>query len=276
MTSFGANTAAYAAPPTPNYDTISRICAAYINHLFGSARYPFPSTRSIWQTRLPSYIKAALQFSQLDVSIVVAAMTLLGQYKDAVPASVAYYDDAYRLFMSAYLVAAKVSCDNPRTLRWWRVVGRGKFDKDELVKMEMELCRVLKWDVQVDEAKFRYFQCIIEHYAGPITSEAMGIASNIYAEPGRVVYDSPPPLYQDSGRDLRMVEVVAMSPLGSFVGLDEDDEALLEELMESPTFRPLSLERARPLPTPDSDVARPRRSLRRRVLNIILNNTRVS
>ncbi|KAJ3512487.1 hypothetical protein NLJ89_g3498 [Agrocybe chaxingu] len=277
MTAIDANTAAYAAPPTPNYDTISRICAAYINHLFGSMRYPFPSTHSIWQTRLPSYIKAALQFSQLDVSIVVAAMTLLGQYKDVVPTSVAYYDDAYRLFMSAYLVAAKVSCDTPRTLRWWRIVGRGKFNEEELVKMEMELCRVLKWNVQVDEEKFRYFKCIVEHYAGPITSEAMGIAdSSCVLEPGSVVYDSPPPLYQDSGRDLRMVEVAAMSPVGSFVGLDEDDEALLEELLESPTFRPLPLERACPLRTSNSDIVRPRRSFRRRVLRIIFNNRRVS
>ncbi|KAJ3495014.1 hypothetical protein NLJ89_g10696 [Agrocybe chaxingu] len=161
-TSFGA-----AAPAAqPNYETISLVCTAHMNHLFGSARYPYPCPRSAWQSHLPSYIKAALISSQLDVSIVYHAMTLLGQYKFAVPHSVAYYDDAYRLFMSAYIVAAKVSCDTPHAPRFWRLVGRGKFTSEELLKMELEFCHVLEWDVQIPETAFAWFKGIVESYDG--------------------------------------------------------------------------------------------------------------
>ncbi|KAJ3482810.1 hypothetical protein NLJ89_g12117 [Agrocybe chaxingu] len=52
-TSFGAA----AREAQPNYETISLVCAAYMNHLFSSARYPYPCPRSAWQSHLPSYIK---------------------------------------------------------------------------------------------------------------------------------------------------------------------------------------------------------------------------
>ncbi|CAA7259427.1 unnamed protein product [Cyclocybe aegerita] len=250
--SFGA-----AAPAAqPNYETVSLVCAAYMNHLFGSARYPYPCPRSAWQPHLPSYIKTALISSQLDVSVVYHAMTLLGQYKVALPESVAYYDDAYRLFMSAYIVAAKVSCDTPHELRFWRLVGRGKFTSEELVKMELEFCRVLKWDVQIQATAFTSFKGIVESYEG--VTFVRGSAGVIQV-PRFPQFDEPPPRYEYSWRDVRMLVLQS-----------EDDElppVVSLSGMESRSSRS-RVERAAPPPT--SDAVRTKPSLWRRVLSAIL------
>lgn len=145
-------------PPgaAPIYQRAAQVFAALITRTFGSALYPYPAQRSTWQKTLPAYISTVLVEASLPLPVGLSALILLLRYKAAVPHAVAYGDDAARLFLAAYIVAAKLAGAPyaPRDVRaWWRV-GGGRFSCTELGRMERELCRVLKWDVLPDRATY--------------------------------------------------------------------------------------------------------------------------
>ncbi|KAF9476795.1 hypothetical protein BDN70DRAFT_152270 [Pholiota conissans] len=175
-------------PPLPPHV----LARAYTNHIidiFGSARYPYPAPRSLWQSSLPSYIAYILSASGLPMEVGMSAMVLLFRYKDAMPGSVAYGEDAARLWVAAYVVAAKVVSDVDvdlemrrrevdcggggggggeggqgiahiprRGMDFWFHAALQRFSVDELRNMELELCRILHWDVQVSGAAFECFR----------------------------------------------------------------------------------------------------------------------
>ncbi|KAF8967510.1 hypothetical protein BDZ97DRAFT_2056903 [Flammula alnicola] len=193
------------SPPTSvNYDLVAKVCTNYIIHLFASSNYPYPSSRSAWQKHLSAYISLALRVSDLDVTVAIAAMTLLCQYKDASPFSVAYGDDAYRLFLASYIVAAKVMYNPPRSPRFWWRIGNGKFECDELVNMEVELRRVLRWDVQIDHGMFAWFKRVIYCYSA---SDSDDCIADEWAQENDMRLNPPPPAYQDASHDTQVLEV---------------------------------------------------------------------
>ncbi|KAF8165961.1 hypothetical protein B0H34DRAFT_691199 [Crassisporium funariophilum] len=160
-------------------------------------------------------------------------MTLLSRYKDILHLSVAYDDDAYRLFLASYIVASKVLCDAPRKMRFWKRAGGDKFSCDELMKMELEFCRVLSWDVQIEEVTYTWFRMIVDHYAiAPpfIGNPSAWITATTGLRRGTTagVYSTPPPLYQEIDvQATTMVDELLLSPEESLSELGEEDQEVL-------------------------------------------------
>ncbi|KJA21013.1 hypothetical protein HYPSUDRAFT_55796 [Hypholoma sublateritium FD-334 SS-4] len=145
----------------PAAQRVAHALATLITRIFGSARYPYPAPQSAWQATLPTYIARALARSALPLPVVIGAMALLLRYKDAVPYSVAYGNDAARLFLAAVLVSAKVADAAKAPLEWWADIGGGVFGVRELKRMERELCRVLQWDVLPDRATHAWLAGVV-------------------------------------------------------------------------------------------------------------------
>ncbi|KAF8187141.1 hypothetical protein BJ912DRAFT_1042893 [Pholiota molesta] len=219
-------TAPPAAPDIPP-SVLARAFTQQIIHIFKSARYPYPSVRSMWQVTLPLYISGILYAAQLPVEVGLAAMVLVFRYKDAVPHSVAYGDDAARLFLAAYIIAAKVVADGggggaassssppPQTLDFWFRVSQKRFPVEELRRMELQLCRILRWDVQVSREALACIRRAVYQECGEVGDEALGVMEEEEeeeetGEEDRVRYEQyverPPPPYCESERDVRVVE----------------------------------------------------------------------
>jgi hypothetical protein len=213
-----------AAPDIP-LNVLARAFSQQIIHIFKSARYPYPSVRSMWQVTLPLYIAGILYAAQLPVEVGLSAMVLVFRYKDAVPHSVAYGDDAARLFLAAYIIAAKVVADGggaespPQTLDFWFRVSQKRFPVEELRRMELQLCRILRWDVQVSREALACIRRAVYQECGEAGAEALGVMDEEEEEEEeeeetgaeeRVRYgqyvERPPPPYCESERDVRVVE----------------------------------------------------------------------
>jgi hypothetical protein len=95
-----------------------------------------------------------MRLSDLDVSVALAAMTLLRRYKQYVPHIVSYGDDAHRLFITSYILASKVIRDKPRKMSFWQNVSGKKYSCGDLVQIESELCMVLNLELQIDKAMY--------------------------------------------------------------------------------------------------------------------------
>ncbi|KAF8179225.1 hypothetical protein BJ912DRAFT_1045203 [Pholiota molesta] len=220
-----STTAPPAAAPDIPPNILARAFTQQIIHIFTSARYPYPSVRSMWQVTLPLYISGILYAARLPVEVGLSAMVLVFRYKDAVPHSVAYGDDAARLFLAAYIIAAKVVADGggggggaaspPQTLDFWFRVSQQRFPVEELRRMELQLCRILRWDVQVSREALACIRRSVYQECGEVGDEALEVMEEEEEETGeeeeqRVRYgqyvERPPPSYCESERDVRVVE----------------------------------------------------------------------
>lgn len=165
-------------------------------------------------------------------------MVLVFRYKDAVPHSVAYGDDAARLFLAAYIVAAKVisnvdlepqggGASSPQRLDFWFRVSQKRFPIEELRRMEVQLCRILRWDVQVNRetlASIRravYQECEVGDEALEVREEEEEMWEEERLRHERHV-ERPPPPYWEAVRDVRVVEIPvvhgAVTSQGEYTG----------------------------------------------------------
>jgi Cyclin, N-terminal domain len=54
------------------------------------------------------------------------------------------------LFISAFMIASKIICDNIYSNKSWYIVGQGTFALREINQMEWEMCSYLEWHLNVD------------------------------------------------------------------------------------------------------------------------------
>jgi hypothetical protein len=96
--------------PDPFYghEYTSRLCARFITHLFASPEYPPTATHA--QAKLPYFIPYALHRTKLHSSVTFAALILLQRLKARFPT--ARGSSGHRLFISAFMIASKVICDD--------------------------------------------------------------------------------------------------------------------------------------------------------------------
>jgi len=192
-----------------NYEVVGRIYTNIMIRLFGSPRHLYPSPRSAWQAYLPAYVARALRTFELDITVLIGALTLLFRYKEARPDNVAFDDDAYKLFLSTYVVAHNVMCNESRSLAFWRRVGQEIFPCEEITSMEGELCRVLGGNVQIDDELYAWFDHVLVSGGMRLgDAEEDWVSFEEVEEPVVLEeYAMPPPIYQDVWKDTKVLEI---------------------------------------------------------------------
>jgi len=219
---------------TYDYEVIAEICSNHMLQLF-PPKYFFCSpvsavTLATQRKHLLSYISSILHRSSLDISVAVAAMTLLFRYKAAIQASGGRHDeDADRLFMAAYMVASLEVCAVSYQEDFWMDVTNDRFWGGELETMERNFHEALHGDVQVDVESFAWFKT--EMYAYTRDRRATGNESD-YGDDFED-YSSSPPDYEEVARGRGAASLLG-SPSGSeFDESDEDVETLARIFRDS-------------------------------------------
>ena len=117
-------------------------------------------------------------------------MTLLHRYKAVYRTAVAYNGEAPRLFLEAYMNAAKVmGC--PRVMSFWQHVPGDRYSLEELLKMKTQFRKDLGEYVDIEPSTFDWFKMHLEAYS--MTDGAREFAS--VAVEDSVLRCDPPPGY---------------------------------------------------------------------------------
>lgn len=142
--------------PDPYYghEPMARLCARFITHLFACPEYPPSITHS--QAKLPIFIAYALHRTKLHPSVTFASLVLLQRLKARFPT--ARGSSGHRLFISAFMIASKVICDDTYSNKSWSIVAQGMFTLREINQMEREMCNYLDWELTVDNPILSNFE----------------------------------------------------------------------------------------------------------------------
>jgi hypothetical protein len=152
--------------PDPYYghESTARLCGRFITHLFACPEYPPTSSGS--NTKLPHFIAYALHRTKLHASVTFAALVLLQRLKARFPT--ARGSSGHRLFISAFMIASKVICDDTYSNKSWSIVGQGMFQLREINQMEREMCQYLDWELNVEPSTLKEFEDMVrKDFAGP-------------------------------------------------------------------------------------------------------------
>jgi hypothetical protein len=168
-----AQPAKAAAPPQPppsrpdpyyGHENTAKLCGRFITHLFACPEYPPTSSGS--NTKLPHFIAYALHRTKLHSSVTFASLVLLQRLKARFPT--ARGSSGHRLFISAFMIASKVICDDTYSNKSWSIVGQGMFQLREVNQMEREMCQYLDWELNVEPSTLKEFEAMVrKDFAGP-------------------------------------------------------------------------------------------------------------
>lgn len=146
--------------PDPFYghEEIAKLCARYVSQLFSCPEIPPPSAGAANPVLpiLAQFIAYALHRTRLHVCVTFTALFLLQRLKNRFPA--ARGSSGHRLFISAFMIASKVVCDDTYSNKSWCVVGQGMFSLKEINQMEREMCGYLEWHLNVNTEDLEKFE----------------------------------------------------------------------------------------------------------------------
>ncbi|KAF8911483.1 hypothetical protein CPB84DRAFT_1761932 [Gymnopilus junonius] len=153
-------------PPAPSktdpyhgHETLAKLAARFITHLFACPDYPQSSSQS--QAKLPYFIAYALHRTKLHSAVTFAALVLLQRLKARFPS--ARGSSGHRLFISAYMISSKVMCDDTYSNKSWCIVAQGMFTLREVNQMEREMCTYLDWELTVDNPILSNFENAVKN-----------------------------------------------------------------------------------------------------------------
>ncbi|TDL15316.1 hypothetical protein BD410DRAFT_817001 [Rickenella mellea] len=144
--------------PFYGYEQDAKMCARFISHFFSCPEVlpqPPPNLMFSPPTTPPSlthFIAYALHRTRLHPSVLSLALALLHRLKARFPA--ARGSSGHRLFLSSYMIASKVICDDTYSHKSWAVVGQGMFAVREVKQMEREMCSYLEWQLHMPQQEF--------------------------------------------------------------------------------------------------------------------------
>lgn len=146
--------------PDPFYghEETAKLCAKFVTHLFACPELPPLSTSHppAPSPPLANFIAYALHRTRLHSSVTFAALYLLQRLKARFPA--ARGSSGHRLFISAFMIASKVICDDTYSNKSWSIVGQGMFALREINQMEREMCSYLEWQLNIEPSALREFE----------------------------------------------------------------------------------------------------------------------
>ena len=122
---------------------------------------PPPSHSTV---KLPHFIAYALHRTKLHSSVTFAALVLLQRLKARFPT--ARGSSGHRLFISAFMLALKVICDDTYSNKSWSIITQGIFQLREINQMKREICQYLERELNVDPITLREFEVICKGFVG--------------------------------------------------------------------------------------------------------------
>lgn len=135
------------------------MCARFIGALFSCPNVPmFASGMPGGATSCPPlahFIAYAIHRTRLPEVVVFTALFLLARLKERFPA--ARGSSGHRLFISAFMIASKVICDDTYSNKSWCIVGQNLYTLKEVNQMEREMCSYLEWILHVEAAELEAF-----------------------------------------------------------------------------------------------------------------------
>ncbi|KAG8907268.1 hypothetical protein FRB99_004962 [Tulasnella sp. 403] len=156
------------------HEETARMCARFITALFSCPDVPPPpangSTPQGPSPTLAAFIAYALHRTRLNPSVTFCALFLLSRLKGRFPA--ARGSSGHRLFISAFMIASKVICDDTYSNKSWCVVGQGMFSLREINQMEREMCSYLEWILNVKPEELQEFEAEVRRDYGTGGSKA--------------------------------------------------------------------------------------------------------
>lgn len=112
-----------------------------------------------WEVTLQSFISTVIYRSRLGLGVTIAGLTLSRRFQTASLSNIAHTtDDARRVFLAGYMIAAKLMVDHDLPLPWWKRTLEREYDCADLAKIEKQFYQTLSWNVLVDRGEF--FQCL--------------------------------------------------------------------------------------------------------------------
>ncbi|KAI0368959.1 cyclin-like protein [Pilatotrama ljubarskyi] len=156
------------ADPYYGHEETAKLCARFVTHLFACPDLP-PLSTAVPPAPAPplaNFIAYALHRTRLHTSVTFAALYLLQRLKARFPA--ARGSSGHRLFISAFMIASKVICDDTYSNKSWSIVGQGMFALREINQMEREMCSYLEWQLNIDPSALQEFeQKVRRDFKGP-------------------------------------------------------------------------------------------------------------
>ncbi|KLO10907.1 hypothetical protein SCHPADRAFT_798277, partial [Schizopora paradoxa] len=139
------------------HEEAAKICAHFVAFTFGCPEIlpPPPQQQSSSKT-LGHFLAYALRRTRLPLSITYTALALLHRLKTRFPH--ARGSSGHRLFLSAFMLASKVVCDDMYSNKSWAVVGQRMFALREINQMEREMCGYLEWHLNVPKEDLEAFE----------------------------------------------------------------------------------------------------------------------
>ncbi|KAF8257930.1 hypothetical protein EI94DRAFT_1626163 [Lactarius quietus] len=129
--------------------SLYHVCGRFVSLLFACPDVPSPTPPSTTPTPRLAHLIAyalhpyALHRTRLHSSITFAALYLLQRLKACFPA--AGGSSGHQLFISAFMLASKIICDNTYSNKSWCIVGQGMFVLQEINKKVCDMCSYMEW-----------------------------------------------------------------------------------------------------------------------------------
>ncbi|TEB34017.1 hypothetical protein FA13DRAFT_1812031 [Coprinellus micaceus] len=96
---------------------------------------------------------------KLHPSVTFAALILLQRLKVHFPT--ARGSSGHRLFISAFMIASKVICDDTYSNKSWGIAAQGMFPLREINQMECKMCNYLDWELTIDNPILSNFEKLV-------------------------------------------------------------------------------------------------------------------
>lgn len=174
----------YQSAPADQYyghEDTAKMCARFITHLFSCPDVPPATSQTAVTPALAQFVAYALHRTRLHSSVTFCALYLLSRLKNRFPA--ARGSSGHRLYISAFMIASKVICDDTYSNKSWCVVGQGMFTLREINQMEREMCGYLEWVLNVKPEDLRDFEAMVRKEYGSASATPAPVAAPITRQP---------------------------------------------------------------------------------------------
>lgn len=131
--------------PYYGHEETARMSSRFIRATFQCPDLPPASNPPTAQPTLAHFIAYALYRTRLPHFVTLVALVYLQRLKHRYPS--AKGSSGHRLFISAFMIASKVVCDDTYSNQSWCIVGQKMFALKEMNQMEREMCGYLDWQL---------------------------------------------------------------------------------------------------------------------------------
>ncbi|WWC94186.1 hypothetical protein V866_001026 [Kwoniella sp. B9012] len=173
--------------PFYGHEETAVMSARFITSLFQCPNIPAATAPGAPTPTLAHFVAYALHRTRLPSVVTFAALMLLSRLKQRYPA--ARGSSGHRLFISAFMIASKVICDDTYSNQSWSIVAQKMFALKEINQMEREMCGYLEWNLNVAGDEIANFEAKIRSEHGPKAIARASSASS--SSEGSVIVPSP-------------------------------------------------------------------------------------